>query len=187
MFFGREDTFWGNKNKLRKNKSRLEPFFDSTSFFKDLFFKAGDLPSETVSPAAPEADLYPNRQAPLKEPNRQLKQDLQATEEELTLYKRKAASWKCVHVKKAKTATHAHATKEDSSDSVTFSDLKRYEDGSLFQGFHNGVKYDFAEFVSNRLNSEVFSCHLDNRAICLPCVLSHQWLFSFRYIKMKDR
>ena len=59
--------------------------------------------------------------------------------------------------KKAKTAAQAHATREDSSDSVTFSDLKRYEGGSLFQGFHNGVKYDFAKFVSNRLNSEVSS------------------------------
>ena len=65
-FFGRIDTFLGN-NKLRKNKSKLESVFDSTSFFKDLFFKAGDLPSETVSPAAPEADLYPNRWAPLKD------------------------------------------------------------------------------------------------------------------------
>ena len=45
----------------------MEPFFDSTSFFKDLFFKTGDLSSETVSPAAPEAaDLYPNRWAPLE-------------------------------------------------------------------------------------------------------------------------
>ena len=100
-FFSRIDTFLGNKNKLRKNKSKLGPFFDSTSFFKDLFFKAGDLPSETVSPAAPEADLYPNRWAPLKEQNRQLKRDLQATEEELTLYKRKAASWNGLHVKKS--------------------------------------------------------------------------------------
>ena len=49
------------------------------------------------------------------------------TEEELTLYKRKAVSWKGVHVKKAKTAAHAHATREDSSDSVTSLDLKRYE------------------------------------------------------------
>ena len=55
---------------------------------------------ETVSPVAPEAGLYPNRWAPLKEQNIQLKQDLQAKEEELTLYKRKAASWKRVHVKK---------------------------------------------------------------------------------------
>ena len=109
----------------------------------------------------------------MNEPNRQLKQDLQVTEEELTLYKRKTASWKGVHVKKAKTATHAHATKEDSSDSVTFSDLKRCEGGSLFQGFHNGVKHDVAKFVSNSLNSEVSSYHLDNRAICLPCVSSH--------------
>ena len=45
------------------------------------------------------------------------------TEEELTLYKRKAVSWKGVHVKKAKTAAHAHATREDSSDSVTSLDL----------------------------------------------------------------
>ena len=55
--------------------------------------------------------------APLKEQNRQLQQELQATEEELTLCKRKAASWKDVHVKKVKTAAHAHATREDSSDS----------------------------------------------------------------------
>ena len=122
----------GNKNKLKKNKSKLELFFDSTSFIKDLFIKAGDLLSETVSPAASEGGLYPNRWAPLKEQNRQLKQDIQATEDELTLYKRKAASWKDVHIKKVKTAAHAHATREDSSDSVTFSDLKRYEVGSLF-------------------------------------------------------
>ena len=75
--------FWGIKhNKLKKKKSKLEPFFDSTSFFKDFFFKAGDLSSETVSPAAPEPDLYPNRWTPLREQNRQLKQDLQAKEEE---------------------------------------------------------------------------------------------------------
>ena len=94
MFFGRIDTFLGNKNKLKKNKSKLELFFDITSFIEDQgchqVIKAGDLPSETVSPAASEGGLYPNRWAPLKEQNRQLKQDLQATEEELTLYKRKA-------------------------------------------------------------------------------------------------
>ena len=91
MFFGRIDTFLGNKNKLKKNKSKLKLFFNMTSFIKDLFIRAGDLPSETVCPAASEGGLYPNRWAPLKEQNRQLKQDLQATEEELTLYKRKAA------------------------------------------------------------------------------------------------
>ena len=37
-FFSHIDTFLGNKNKLRKSKSKLEPFFDSASFFKDLFF-----------------------------------------------------------------------------------------------------------------------------------------------------
>ena len=103
----------GNKNKLKKNKSKLELFFDITSFIKDLFIKAGDLPSETVSPAASEGGLYPNRWAPLKEQNRQLKQDLQATEEELLSIREKED----VHVKKVKTAAHAHATREDSSDS----------------------------------------------------------------------
>ena len=120
---------------------------------------------ETVSPVAPEAGLYPNRWAPLKEQNIQLKQDLQAKEEELTLYKRKAASWKRVHVKKVKTAAaHAHATRKDFSDFVSFSDFKRYEGGSLFQDFYNGVKYNFAKFVSNHLNSEFSSRHLDNCA-----------------------
>ena len=47
---------------------------------------------------------------------------------------------------------------------LTFSDLKRYEGGSLFQGFHRRVNYDFAKFISNCLNLEVSSCHLDNRA-----------------------
>ena len=118
---------------------------------------------ETVSPVAPEAGLYPNRWAPLKEQNIQLKQDLQAKEEELTLYKRKAASWK--RVKKAKTAAaHAHATRKDFSYSVSFSNLKRYEGGSIFQDFYNGVKYSFAKFVSNHLNSEFSSRHLDNCA-----------------------
>ena len=118
---------------------------------------------ETVSPVTPEAGLYPNRWAPLKEQNIQLKQDLQAKEEELTLYKRKAASWK--RVKKAKTAAaHAHATRKDFSYSVSFSNLKRYEGGSIFQDFYNGVKYSFAKFVSNHLNSEFSSRHLDNCA-----------------------
>ena len=118
---------------------------------------------ETVSPVAPEAGLYPNRWAPLKEQNIQLKQDLQAKEEELTLYKRKAASWK--RVKKAKTAAaHAHATRKDFCYSVSFSNLKRYEGGSIFQDFYNGVKYSFAKFVSNHLNSEFSSRHLDNCA-----------------------
>ena len=118
---------------------------------------------ETVSPVAPEAGLYPNRWAPLKEQNIQLKQDLQAKEEELTLYKRKAASWK--RVKKAKTAAaHAHATRKDFSYSVSFSNLKRYEGGSIFQDFYNGVKYSFAKFVSNHLNSEFSSRHLNNCA-----------------------
>ena len=49
-------------------------------------------------------------------------------------------------------------------DSVTFSNLKSYEGGSLFQGFQIGVEYDFAKFVSNRLNSEVSFRHLDNYA-----------------------
>ena len=121
IFFGRIDTFLGDKNKLKKNKSKQEPFFDSTSFFKNLFLKSGDLSSETVSPAAPAPDLYPNRWAPLREQKRQLKQDLQAKEEELNLYKRKAASWKGVHVKKSKTAAHAYATRREySSDSVSF-------------------------------------------------------------------
>ena len=106
IFFGRIDTFFGNKNKLKKKQVKFGTIFDSTSFFKDpfftSFFKAGDLPSETVFPAAPEAELYPNRWAPLREQNRQLKQDLQTKEEELTLYKRKAASWKGVHVKSLK-------------------------------------------------------------------------------------
>ena len=55
---------------------------------------------------------------------------------------------------------------------LTFSDLKRYEGRSLFPGFHNRVKYDFAKFVSNCLNSEVSSCHLDNRASFAFLVLS---------------
>ena len=78
FFFVHIDTFLRNKKKLKKNKSKLEPFFDTTSFFKNLFFKAGDLCSETVSPAAPEPDLYPSRWAPLKELNRQLKQERRA-------------------------------------------------------------------------------------------------------------
>ena len=116
-----------------------------------------------VSPAALEVDLYSNRWAPFKGKNRQLKQDLHA-KEELTLYKRKTASWKGVHVKKAETFAHAHSTREDSSDSITFSNLKRFEGGTLFQSFYNRGKYDFAKFVSNCLNSEVSSDHLDKCA-----------------------
>ena len=61
------------------------------------------------------------------------------TEEELTLCKRKAVSWKGIHVKKVKTAAHAHATREDFSDSVTSSDLKRYE-GGFFRVFTTDLR-----------------------------------------------
>ena len=43
-----------------------------------------DFSNDTFSPAAPELGIYPNRWIPLKEQNRQLKQDLQTKEEELT-------------------------------------------------------------------------------------------------------
>ena len=33
-FFGCIDTYFGIKNKLQKNKSKLEPFFDSTPFLR---------------------------------------------------------------------------------------------------------------------------------------------------------
>ena len=62
--------------------SKLEPFFYSTSFFKDFFFKACDLSSETVYPAAPEASLYPNRWAPMKEQNTQKKSSLSIREKQ---------------------------------------------------------------------------------------------------------
>ena len=75
-------TFLGNKNRLKKKKSKLEPFFYSTSFFKDLFFKVCDLSSETVYPAAPEAFLYPNRWAPLKEQNTRKKSLLSVREKQ---------------------------------------------------------------------------------------------------------
>ena len=83
----------------------------------------------------------------------------------------KSSLLKGCHIKKAKTAAHAHSTKEDSSDFVTFSNLKRFESDSLFQGFHNRVKYDFAKFVSNFLNSKISSHYLDNRVSFVFLVL----------------
>ena len=62
-------------------------------------------------------------------------------------------------------------------DSVICSNLKRYKAGSVFQGFHNKVKYDFAQFVSNRLNLEVSSSHLDSCASFAVCFFSIWVLF----------
>ena len=53
-----------------------------------------------------------------------------------------------------------HKTREDSFDFVV-----------TFQGFYNGVKYDFAKFVSYYLNLEVPSCHLDHCATFAILVL----------------
>ena len=85
-FSGRTYIFLGNKNKFKKVKV-------GTISWQYIFLR-------TYSPRL----------------NRQLKQDVQANEEELTLYRRKAGPWKCVHIKKAKTAAHAHAKRENSSD-----------------------------------------------------------------------
>ena len=88
--------------------------------------------SEIFSHAEPEPGLYPSRWTPLKEWKKQLKENWKAHEEKIPLYKRKAAAWKGVHVKKAKTASNAHAIREDSSDAMTSWNLKGYEGGSLF-------------------------------------------------------
>ena len=42
--------------------------------------------------------------------------------------------------------------------------MKKYEDGSIFEGLHNGGKFSFVKFNASRLNSEVSPRHLDNRA-----------------------
>lgn len=113
---------------------------------------------ETFSLAAAEHGLYLNRWAPL-----------QAKEGELTLQKRKTATWKGVH------GCTCSCHKERFLWPCNFFKLLKVWEGLLFQGFYNTDKYYFAKFVSNHLNSDVSSCHLDN---CAPfaflvlCVIS---------------
>ena len=59
---------------------------------------------------------------------------------------------------KAKTAAHAHAQRENSSDFK----FKKIWAEVTFQGFHNGDRYGFTKFVSKCLNLEVSTNHLDH-------------------------
>ena len=58
---------------------------------------------------------------------------------------------------------HAHVTREDSSDSITCSNLKRYEMGHFFWVYAEEINMTLLN-VSECLNSEVSSCHLENCA-----------------------
>ena len=91
---------------------------------------------------------------------RLLKEELAFKDEQLSHYQKKPGAWKGVTIKNKNAAACSHAIREESS--ISSSDLKKYEGGSIFEALHNGGKFSFAKFNLSHLNSEVSLCHLDN-------------------------
>ena len=76
-------------------------------------------------------------------------------EEQLSHYQKKAAGWKGTTIKNKKiAAARFHATGEESS--ISSSDMKNYEGGSIFGDLHNGGKLFSANFNSSHGN---FAAH----------------------------
>ena len=68
-----------------------------------------------------------------------LKPELALKEEQLSHYQKKAAGWKGTTIKNKKiAAARFHATGEESS--ISSSDMKKYECGSILGDLHNGGK-----------------------------------------------
>ena len=161
-FSGRINNYYALKKKIMKTQAEKEKFFDSESSHGELFSKTDNLCRESLSPAAVPCSSS-RKETPLKEQIQLLKQELALKEEQLSHYQRKAAAWKGVTIKNKKIGTaRSHAAGEKSS--ISYSDMKKYENGSIFEGLHNGGKFSFAKFNSSRLNSEVSPRHLDNHA-----------------------
>ena len=158
-FSGRINYYYTQKKKIIKTQAEKEKFFDSESSLGELFSKTDNLGRESLSPAAGLCSSY-RKETPLREQIRLLKEELACKDEQLSHYQKKAAAWKGVTIKNKNAVARSHAAGEESS--ISCSDLKKYEGGSIFEGLHNGGKFSFAKFNSSRLNSEVSSRHLDN-------------------------
>ena len=157
-FSGRINYYYTQKKKIIKTQAEKK-FFDSESSLGELFSKTGNLGRESLSPAA-EPCSSSRKETPLREQIRLLKEELACKDEKLSHYQKKAAAWKGVTIKNKNAVARSHAAGEESS--ISCSDLKKYEGGSIFEGLHNGGKFSFAKFNSSRLNSEVSPRHLDN-------------------------
>ena len=102
----------------------------------ELSFKTDNLGRKSLSPAA--RPCYSSmKETPLREQIRLLKQELALKDEQLSHYQTKAAAWKGVIIKNKKkktkrknTAGRSHAVGKESS--ISYSDMKRYEDGPIF-------------------------------------------------------
>ena len=160
-FSGRINYYYTQKKKIIKTQAEKEKFFDSESSLGELFSKTDNLGRESLSPAAGLCSSS-RKETPLREQIRLLKEELACKDEQLSHYQKKAAAWKGVTIKNKNATARSHAAGEEFS--ISCSDLKKYEGGSIFEGLHNGGKFSFAKFNSTRLNSEVSSHHLDNRA-----------------------
>ena len=81
---------------------------------------------------------------------RLLKEELACKDEQLSHYQNKAAAWKGVTIKNKNAAACSHPSREESS--ISSSDLKKYEGGSICEALHNGGKFSFAKFNLSHLN-----------------------------------
>ena len=152
-FSGRINYYYTQKKKIIKTQAEKK-FFDNESSLGELFSKTGNLGRESLSPAA-EPCSSSRKETPLREQIRLLKEELACKDEKLSHYQKKAAAWKGVTIKNKNAVARSHAAGEESS--ISCSDLKKYEGGSIFEGLHNGGKFSFAKFNSSRLNSRGFS------------------------------
>ena len=161
-FSGRINYYYIQKKKVMETQAEKEKFFDSESSLGELFSKTDNLGRESLSPAAGPYSSS-RKETPLREEVRLLKQELALKEEQLSSYQKKAAAWKGVTIINKKiAAARSHGAGEEFS--ISYSDMKRFEGGSIFEGLHNGGKFSFAKFNLSCPNSEVSPHHLDNHA-----------------------
>ena len=184
-FSGRINYYYTQKKKIIKTQAEKEKFFDSESSLGELFSKTDNLGRESLSPAAGLCSSS-RKETPLREQIRLLKEELACKDEQLSHYQKKAAAWKGVTIKNKNAAARSHAAGEESS--ISCSDLKKYEGGSIFEGLHNGGKFSFAKFNSSRLNSEVSPHHRASFAFIILLLLSGYSFFQVieGYFKMYE-
>ena len=161
--------YYTQKKEIIKTQAEKEKFFDSESSLGELFSKTDNLGRESLSPAAGPCSSS-TKETSLREQIRLLKEELACKDEQLSHYQKKAAAWKGVTIKNKNGAARSHAAGKESF--ISYSDLKKYEGGSIFEGLHNGGKFSFAKFNSSRLNSEVSPHHRASFAFIILLLLS---------------
>ena len=184
-FSGRINYYYTQKKKIIKTQAEKEKFFDSESSLGELFSKTDNLGRESLFPTAGPCSSS-SKETPLREQIRLLKEELACKDEQLSHYQKKAAAWKGVTIKNKNAAARSHAAGEESS--ISCSDLKKYEGGSIFEGLLNGGKFSFAKFNSSRLNSEVSPHHRASFAFIILLLLSGYSFFQVieGYFKMYE-